>query len=285
MTDDFKPMLAGNANVATLTYPILCSPKYDGIRCITRNGQAMSRKLLPIPNTHIQNVLKGLPDNLDGELLIKGKTFNQIQSAVMREDGEPKFNFYVFDIVSEKSYDQRMKELESMKLPAVCIKVLPIKISNETELLAFETKCLDAGEEGVMIRSIKGPYKFGRSTEKQGYLLKLKRFSDAEAKIIGFEEQTKNTNEATIDELGHKKRSSHKAGKIPAGTLGSFVVEIEDGITFNVSTGMTAEDRQHYWDNQEDYLGKMLKYKFQEVGKKNLPRFPVFLGIRDERDM
>lgn len=282
---DFKPMLAGVANVETLTYPVLCSPKYDGIRCIIRNGQAISRKLLPIPNEHVQKLLSGLPTGLDGELLLEGKTFNQIQSAVMRPDGIPDFHFYVFDIVSNKPYEQRMSELEALNLPAVCVKVLPKKINNEAELMAYETKCINAGDEGVMIRSPRGPYKFGRSTEKQGFLLKLKRFSDAEARIIGFEELMHNTNEATKDELGHTKRSSKKAGMIPAGTLGSFIVETDDGRTFNVATGMSVDERQHYWDNRHTYIGALVKYKFQEVGAKDLPRFPVFLGIRNEIDM
>lgn len=282
---DFKPMLAGVVNVDTLKYPVLCSPKYDGIRCITRDGQAVSRKLLPIPNAHVQTLLSGLPAGLDGELILEGKTFNQIQSAVMREDGEPDFRFYVFDIVSEKPYDQRMAELAALALPAVCVKVLPVKIASHAELMAYETRCLDAGEEGVMIRSPRGPYKFGRSTEKQGYLLKLKRFSDAEARIIGFEELMHNENEATKNELGHTKRSTKKAGKVAAGTLGSFIVETDDGRSFNVATGMTAEDRQYYWDNRDKFMGALVKYKFQEVGAKDLPRFPVFLGIRSEIDM
>ena len=46
--------------------------------------------------------------------------------------------------------------------------VLPIEIRNERELLAIEEKCLGDGFEGVMIRSVDGPYKEGRSTEREG---------------------------------------------------------------------------------------------------------------------
>jgi DNA ligase-1 len=32
-------------------------------------------------------------------------------------------------------------------------------------------------------------------------------------------------------------------------------------------------------------LGKIVKYKYQEIGVLEKPRFPVFLGFRDKEDM
>jgi DNA ligase-1 len=71
---------------------------------------------------------------------------------------------------------------------------------------------------------------------------------------------------------------------IPAGTLGAFVVRDGDK-EFKVATGMTAEERQLYWDTQDEMLGKLVKYKFQPSGAKDLPRFPTFLGIRHPDDL
>lgn len=282
----FQPMLASPVDLTSVKYPVYCSPKYDGIRCVIRDGIALSRKLKNIPNKHVSQMLSRCRDNLDGEIIIAGSTFNEIQSAIMTENGSPKFEFHVFDIISEKPYIQRMVELAELRLPRFCHRVLPRKINNERELLDYERECVDEnGYEGVMIRDPIGPYKFGRSTAKQGYLLKLKRFSDAEATIVGFEEMMHNENEKTKDELGHAKRSHNKAGMVAAGVLGAFIVEIEDGKQFKVSTGMTADDRKTYWENRGDMLGQFIKYKFQEAGAKNLPRFPVFLGVRHPDDM
>ncbi len=279
-------MLASAINLELIKYPVYCSPKLDGIRCVIRGGIGLSRKLKPIPNVHVSKMLSTCQDNLDGELILPGKTFNEIQSAIMSEDGIPKFQFHVFDLISDKPYIERMVDLAELKLPKFCHKILPKKIRNEKEILAYEAECVETnGYEGIMIRSPNGPYKFGRSTAKQGYLSKMKRFEDAEAKIIGFEEMMHNDNEKTKDELGHSKRSHKKAGMTPAGVLGAFIVEMEDGTQFKVSTGMTAEDRANYWNTQDDILGKLVKYKFQESGAKNLPRFPVFLGIRHADDM
>ena len=67
----FKPMLAGKApdDLRNLTYPVLASPKLDGIRCIIRGGMATARSLKVIPNTWAREQLRGIPDGIDGELI------------------------------------------------------------------------------------------------------------------------------------------------------------------------------------------------------------------------
>lgn len=279
-------MLACNVELDQVRYPVLCTPKFDGIRCIIQNGVAVSRTLKPIPNLHIQQLLSELPSNLDGELIVHKKTFNQIQSEVMREDGEPDVTYYVFDIIDTKiPYRSRMDFLRDVELPSFCKKVLPVEIDNEETLKEYEEEAVDEyGFEGIMIRDPEGPYKYGRSTAKQGWLCKLKRFSDDEAKIVGYEELFHNENEATLDALGHTKRSHKKEGMVAAGTLGAWILE-KNGKRFKVATGMTMEDRAKYWETREEMIGQWVKYKHQESGAKDLPRFPVFLGIRHPDDM
>jgi len=88
-----------------------------------------------------------------------------------------------------------MEALDSFPLESsIVIKLLPRVINSAEELDAFEAACLRDGFEGVMLRSPSGRYKFGRSTLKENLLLKLKRFEDAEAQIIGFEELSHNAN-------------------------------------------------------------------------------------------
>lgn len=284
-----KPMLAQTLeDFSDLKFPVLATPKLDGIRCLKVNGQVLSRKFKSIPNRHINALLSSLPDGLDGELMIPNAAFNSIQSAVMTVAGEPDFRYYVFDYVKniETSYQTRMTDLICLELPDYCIKIIPSLIKNESELRQFEEQSLIEGYEGAMVRSPNSPYKNGRSTVKEGYLLKIKRFKDSEAVILDFEERMHNANEAVTNALGHTERSSHKANLIPTNTLGAFVVEdLYSKMKFKVSTGMDDVARQHAWNNQESLKGKILKYKFQEAGMKDLPRFPVFLGYRDERDM
>lgn len=289
-----KPMLAGKcSDTSTLKYPVLCTPKLDGIRCVVVSGKALSRSFKPIPNEYARTfVEKNCPNGFDGELMIRG-TFQDVTSGIMSRDGQPGFTYAVFDFVKESldtPYDERVKDLEksvagigSDKIQAV----LPVLIRNEEELLVFEKKCLDEGYEGVIIRDPKGKYKCGRSTEKEGLLLKLKRFEDAEATIVGFGEKMHNENEAKKDELGYTKRSTSKGGLVPAGTLGELRVVCNDFKNeFGIGTGFDDKLRDQIWKDRKNYIGKIIKFKYQTIGStSDAPRLPVFLGFRSEDDM
>ena len=301
-----KPMLAAsmehsNGTQATfkdLTYPLGASIKLDGIRCLRVDGQTLSRSFKQIPNKYIQAQMASVPDGLDGELVTYNadgtcRTFNEVQGDVMRQDGEPNFKFEIFDYVKTvitKPYSDRIVDLIEIapKLPSFCTLVRPTIINNETELLAYEEKALADGHEGIMTRSMKGGYKCGRATFKSQDLIKIKRMVSSEAIIIGFEEKLNNENEATKDELGHTKRSSSKAGLVPANTLGTFLVrDCSDGREFGIGTGKGLNDelRKLIWDNQSEYMGKIITYQYQLVGTKDNPRIPSFQGFRDPRDM
>lgn len=288
-----KPMLAATLkDILDIEYPVLATPKLDGIRCLIVNSKAVSRKFKPIPNNHIRKSIERVAiDGFDGEIIVKGCTFSEISSAVMSEEGSPDFTFKVFDylIDIDEGYKDRMKRLSELKLVSSSIEyLLPIPIKNEGEMIKYENKCLSEGYEGVMLRSVDGGYKFGRSTLREGYLLKLKRFTDSEAVILGVYEQMSNQNEAEVDLLGHTKRSSCKDGKVSADTLGGFNVrDVKSGIEFKVGTGRELNDvlRKKIWNRRKEYVGKVIKYKHQESGRKEKPRFPVFLGFRDARDM
>lgn len=283
-----KPMLAvAVKDIAALKYPVLCTPKLDGIRCLIVNGKAVTRKFKPVPNHYIRKQLETLPDGLDGEIMVPGKTFNEIQSLVMSEDGEPEFEYYVFDYVQDLKvpYFYRVST-PWPKLPDFVVPVMPVTVYNSEALSIMEEMLIKSGFEGVMIRSPEGPYKCGRSTLKEGYLLKLKRFADSEAEVLAFVEKMHNENEATKDALGHTKRSKKKANLTPADTLGTMVVrDVKSGVQFEIGTGFNDELRKEIWLNPEKYIGKLVTYKYQSFGVKNKPRCPVFKGFRDERDM
>ena len=272
-----KPLLAAKLeSLDQLSFPILATPKLDGIRCLLWQGKAVTRKLKPVPNRHIRATLEArYQENLDGELMIPGLDFNGVQSAVMSEDGNPDFQYVVFDVI-----DQELPYRERVTLFPECLQ--PALIENEAALLDYERQCLSDGYEGVMLRSPDGRYKFGRSTVKEGILLKLKRFNDAEATVIGLTEKMHNSNEAGTDELGYTKRSSEKAGMMPTGMLGALLVVSNTGKEFAIGTGFDDAMRREIWSNHEQYMGRLVTYSFQELSYKGVPRFPVFKGFRLE---
>ena len=232
----FKPMLACAADLSSLRFPLLASPKFDGIRCAVVNGEPLTRSLKPIPNRYLRERLRAYAD-LDGELVLgnpKAKDcFQRTTSAVMSHDGEPTdVIFWVFDCISRKDdpFHERLRRAwTSLSQDPFGIGRLVEHTSiNDTAALdAYEAEHVAAGWEGVMLRDPYGAYKCGRSTAREGGLLKVKRFTDAEATVVGVEEQMHNENEAKTNALGLTERSScaeglraHGAGYRDSNTLG-----------------------------------------------------------------
>ena len=285
-----KPMLAGKVeDFSKIQFPVLATPKLDGIRCFKINGKAVSRSFKPIANVFVREwIEKHIPNGMDGELMVEGVPFSEIAGFIGSHYGKPNFRFYCFDYVTQglrQPYSSRAANLADFPTIDRLVKVLPVTIRNEKELNAFEEKCLADGYEGVMIRTPNSPYKCGRSTEREGYLLKIKRMDDSEAVILECIEGQSNRNEATEDNFGRTKRSSHKANKFPKNTLGAFRVrDLKTGVEFNIS-GFTAAFAASVWANQKKYVGTIVKYKYQAVGSKTAPRFPKFVGFREKWDM
>lgn len=231
---------------------------------------------------------------LDGELAV-GNPFDknlmqQTMSGVMSRDGEPDVVWYVFDRW-DRAFHYGVRAAEAKRavqeFNSPHVKWLSQKlISDVAALQAYEEEALNLGYEGLIIRDPIGPYKQGRSTLKQGYMLKIKRFADDEAEVIGVKELMHNDNEATIDERGYTKRSTHQDNKRASGMLGAFTVRcLRTGTEFDVGTGFTQEQRINLWEGRAYLIGKIIKYKHFPIGVVDKPRFPTFVGFRDRRDL
>ncbi len=294
-----KPMLAAkdiDKNLEQIRFPVLCSPKMDGIRCLIKDGVAMSRKLIPIPSRCVQSMIAHTAYNgLDGELIVgppnAENVYNQTYRGVMSQNGDPSFTFYVFDdYTSSARFHARSVKLKLGEFPAP-IHYWPHQlIYSVEELLAYEAQQLTNGYEGVIGRSLDGLYKFGRSTLKEQGMWKLKRFVDSEAEILEWIELEHNTNEAGEDALGNTKRSSAQAGKVGGGTLGAWRVrDIHTHVEFNIGMfkGLTAADKQKLWDGRERFNAQstFVKYSSFPVGVKDAPRHAKFIGWRSSADL
>jgi len=328
----FKPLLASPApeNLSTLRFPVLASPKLDGIRCVKLGGRALSRNLKPIPNEFARAwIERWLPDGIDGELMLRDHRipFCDVTSAIMSRDGEPDFVFSAFDLLPEDGHDlQQAEDVPFMtrlgnlhrwarKDAAVYGQATyRLRVVPHDEVQSLETlreiiaEHATEGYEGTMLRDPNGRYKFGRSTTKEGILLKVKAFADEEATVIGVEEEMENQNEATKDNLGRTKRSTAQAGKVGKGRLGALHCRTKDGAEFSVGSGFTEQQRIELWAPfieaakhvtlqsgrrptvivMGESIFPPVKFKHQPPpgGRKpgEAPRFPVFLGFRHEAD-
>jgi len=297
----FKPLLAPNNDplrdpdyFKLLKYPLLCSPKYDGIRCIVKNGVALSRTGKPLPSRQVQKEFSHL-EHYDGEIIEGNPTdadvYNRTQSHVMSENKQGDLRYYVFDYTHpgclKWDYHARLDLLEGSFAGSFWDNVHLVRQTRVfiyEHLIDFEQKCLAEGYEGIMMRDPNASYKQGRGTFKEGIIYKLKRFQDAEAVIVGFKEAMVNENVQEKDELGYAKRSSSKEGLIAGETLGAFYVDYQEQVLEIAPGSIIHDDRKFIWDNKKMFLGELLKFRFFSHGIKDKPRFPRAVGIRHRSD-
>lgn len=287
-----QPMLGVDISLSQLRYPVAISPKLDGVRCLGVNHILKTRTMKVLPNNNLQHLLGSMHRHgWDGELIVGDPTapdvYRKTVSEVMTRDGSSTATWYIFDRwdIPSVPFASRWLSLPEEVLLGGQIRRLPqYFVENEADLLAAEDRIVAEGYEGLMVRNPLGIYKYGRSTVREGLLLKLKRFTDAEAPVTGFQEREHNDNIQTTDERGYAKRSSHQSGKRPAGDLGALLVDWQ-GQTLRIGTGFTAQDRIDIWNKRDHFLGKLAKFKYLPVGMKDLPRHPVWLGWRHPEDM
>jgi len=289
----FKPLLAVNVDFDKLRFPVLGSPKLDGVRCIMLNGKFVSRTLKPISNNFVRTEMEKLGKVLNlvdgegvvGDPCIKG-SMQRSTSGIMSEDGEPAFTWHVFDAINDAPFIKRWQSLDFVNSFQRVTRIPQTMLYNMQQLEEFVERNIRQGYEGTVLRDPEGRYKFGRSTVKEGLLLRIKQFEDSEATIIGFIEQMQNDNPAEKDALGHTKRSSHKENLVPTGMLGALIIQsLEYPTPFNLGTGFDDALRLEIWNNQSKYLGKIVKFQHQPYGQKNLPRILSFIGFRDPSDL
>jgi DNA ligase-1 len=283
----FKPMLAVDCDINKVKFPILVSAKLDGVRAIVRGGVVYSRSNKPIPNHYVQEML-GKYEHFDGELIVGEPTsktaYRDTVSHVMAHDKRDfDLRFYVFDHVQFPN-NPYMTRFVQIVPSGMVVKHDQHHVSCVSTLTDLEEELLEKGYEGLILRGAHSPYKYGRSTANEGFLLKMKRFTDDEFEVIGFEERMHNGNEATISELGRTKRSSHQANLTGRGDLGAIIVRYGD-TTFNVGTGFDDAERATIWANRESYLGRLAAVRYFAIGMKDVPRHPSFKGWREKIDI
>jgi DNA ligase-1 len=298
----FRPLLAASIDddeqLAALDYPLIASPKVDGIRVLIHPELGpVTRSLKAVRNVYIRRCLsKYFYHGLDGEIVVgpinAPDVFNRTTTGVMTTDGAPLFKYYVFDLHDrgDMAYSSRLEWVRELfhnggsTEADPYVRVLPAHgVQNPEEVLSAEVRWLSEGFEGIMLRHPDRAYKFNRSTLREQTLLKLKRFNDAEAVVIGFEPLFSNQNPQTRSSLGLAERSDHKAGKVEVQTLGNLRVRHEPGFgEFAIGSGFDQATRDDIWNNRPQYLGRRVSFKYQQVGIKDKPRFPIFKGFRPQ---
>jgi DNA ligase-1 len=295
-----KPMRGVKAGVLD-NFPYMASPKIDGMRAWVKDGVVLSKTSKPIPNRQVQAMFGHL-HGADGELTVGpmnsqfegDDVFARSRGPIMSNDQEADFQFWIFDcwdkhLDADARYRRTLSHYGAkfVRQPGVNI-VTQYAVRNAQNVSGLLAVFLADGFEGLMLRQMDAPYKYGQSTEKEGYLLKLKPMNDGEAVILAVVEQQENTNAATLDNQGYTKRSSAKAGKVGKGTFGAFLVrDLTSGVEFSVGNGpgLTHALRETLWAQRDTLPGCYITYTYQAIGTVGAPRLPQFKGFRPALDI
>ncbi len=230
------------------------SEKLDGVRAYWDGKRILSRlgNAFHAPDWFVAN----LPAHpLDGELFLQRKSFQKTISIVRRQDKSEQWKqirFLIFDAPAHGGiFEARIKLLKSLP-PHPYAQILDHVACTGTAHLKEELARVEAlGGEGVMLRQPGSKYVVGRSST----LLKVKSFLDAEAEII-----------AHLPGTGRHK-----------GRLGALEVRLDNGTVFSVGTGFSDKER-----DDPPPIGTVITFRYQELSDGGVPRFPSYVGVRDE---
>lgn len=298
---DKKPMKGEKPDPKyPIQFAIYASIKYDGIRCYMDGNQPRTASNKEIPNLYTRKLLQECEAmrDMDFELILGDPAdplcYNKTYSAVMSHAGEPELNFYLFDNLAspDSPFVERLEYLLELNLPPQAKVVQQWLINSQAELDDLYAQVTAAGHEGLILKSPTGLYKFGRSTAKQQWLLKLKPEDDFEFKIVSCYEAMENQNEVFINELGRTDRSTDAEGLVGKGMLGGFnAVALNNGESKSFTVGMDfkcapgkldhkqREDLWKLWLTQPDEVKKLIgKCRHFPIGVKDRPRHPRWIG-------
>lgn len=234
------------------------SEKLDGVRAIWdgRELRFRSGRRVPAPAWF----LAGLPGQpLDGELWLGRGRFDELSGIVRRahpaDDEWRAVRYRVFELpggdgtFTERS--ERLKALaESAGVPWLGA-VEQYRVTDRRELLAKLDAVIHAGGEGLVLHRASARYAAGRT----GDLLKLKPWQDAEATVVGHEPGR---------------------GRL-AGTTGALRLRTLEGREFKLGSGLSDALRR-----DPPPVGTLVTYRYQELTKDGIPRFPRYWRMHEE---
>lgn len=277
-------------------FPLMMQPKKDGLRCMVDydfSAWCRPRKKKPLVQhrDHVQAFIKqhlireradgmvfkhDLPGPLDGELVIPGLPFPDIQSGVKGNDNEfcTQLVYPIFDLmIPDMAFACRYALLEDWykKLPEAAQKfilLVPAVIVHSMEQLEAQQILNDASDEGSVIRDMKGLYTIDKSTRAA---VRYKFQKDSEFLCVD-----------VVD------------GKGKDVGVAKFVCVLADGKTeFSAASTGELADRKLMFTNKHEYIGKWLTLQYQELLPSGKPRFghlktddsdPTFKAVRDVDD-
>ncbi|MES1926004.1 DNA ligase [Salinisphaera sp. T31B1] len=232
------------------------SEKFDGVRGYWDGGRLLTRggTVIAVPAWFTA----GWPDTpLDGELWTGYGEFARVSGIVRSQEADDtawrQVTYRVFDLPAHAGdFDRRVPAIDaavaSIDQPWVRA-IEQFHVADTRALEAALHRVLERGGEGLILHRGTADYRPGRSDD----LLKLKPFTDAEARVIGINPGN---------------------GRL-AGLMGSLEVRMPDGREFAIGSGFTDEQRA-----DPPAIGSWITFRYSGFTVTGLPRFARFLRRR-----
>lgn len=234
------------------------SEKLDGVRAHWDGRRLRFRSGHPVPAPRW--FTDALPaQSLDGELWLGRGRFDRLSGIVRRSvpvDAEwREVRYMIFELPDAAGdFTERIRRIEALTAAAGVSWLQPVAQFRLSDAAALQVR-LDAvvrgGGEGLMLHRAGAPYTTGRSAD----LLKLTPWLDAEARVV-----------------------AHLPGKGKyAGMLGALRVAMPDGKAFSLGSGFSDAQRR-----DPPPVGSRVTYRYRELTRNGIPRFPRFLRVRED---
>jgi DNA ligase-1 len=236
------------------------SEKLDGIRG-RWNGSALitrSGNIINAPTWFIKNFPQ---QTMEGELWLARNSFAKTASIILRKTPNEDWRnikFMLFDLPEHKgTFSERLSELRLLVdvIASPNLQVIPqFKLANKSELMQKLDELVEQGAEGLMLNHHNAYYQDGRSAS----LLKLKKYQDAEARVI-----------------------EHIPGKGKyKNMLGSLLVELDSGLQFKIGSGFSDLQRQ-----EPPQINTVITFKYYGLTARGIPRFASFLRVKPVEEL
>lgn len=275
-----KPMLAKLADKCAANIwdkEWLCSKKLDGCRCLmyykdnliqtaTRGGGNYNASTKHIrENPYIKELFKQNPSLiLDGELYKHAPDWplQRISGTARQQEWQEEckeLEYWIYDYVDTAPFKERVLVLNELK--TLFPEDSPIKICDHVPVSSYidAKKLHDAwvseGFEGLCARNPEKEY--GVNKRSALYLIKLKDRQDDEGEVIDVRE-----------------------GLRPEDMC--FVIRAKNGAVFAAKPMGTAEERVHYLEHKENYIGKQATYTYFSLSEDGIPTQPVLKHFRPD---
>ena len=274
--------LVGTGRKSWNQWPVLVQPKIDGIRCKVNLASLLmtSSEENPIYSVpHIKEAIEKARDifkrhditELDGELYSSDLTFEEICSAVLRdnpvEEGK-KIEYHIFDFLTEDNTRSNASRYQVLGLIDDALRyhelnehlvIVPTFFAHSIgEVYTMLEYQIGKGNEGIIIRHPYAYYQEKRVTT----MLKFKPKRSDTYKVVGVKQLT--------DKYGFFKNM-----------LGALTLTDPEGNLFNVGTGFTDEDRRILWAEKDTLPGKYCTINYQNLTQLGVPRFAVYCKLED----